>query len=81
MIDIAKFESKYKEKIDNETRVSVPNLLKLRGKIVAKFDESDLQAVQQNFHDLRCTTDIEVRKTALGGLRVTQMGCRKFQMN
>ena len=50
MIDIAEFETKYKEKI--EDHASISELLKSRKNATTKFDESDLQAIQQNFIDL-----------------------------
>lgn len=50
MIDIAEFESKYKEKIEDHTSIS--ELLKSRKDVATNFDESDLQAIQKNFYDL-----------------------------
>lgn len=50
MIDVAQFESKYKEKISDYTPYE--NIIKSRKPSEVKFDEADLQAIQQNFYDL-----------------------------
>ena len=50
MIDVAKFESKYVEKIAEHAPFS--QLISERKASDVKFDDADLQAIQQNFYDL-----------------------------
>lgn len=50
MIDIEKFEAKYRKKLGDHA--PVPDLLSARGKQETTYEDSDLQAIQQNFIDL-----------------------------
>lgn len=50
MIDLAKFESAYTKSLSDH--VSISKRLSDRGALKNRFDDTDLEAIQQNFYDL-----------------------------